>query len=192
MSKIESITNQEALEIIEQYKATQQQELLGKLYAPYMKMVLSIGLNYFKQYSSAEDLVMNVYEKLGKKLQTNSITNFSSWLYTVAKNECLMELRKTKREFSTDDFSYQKEFMESEEVLHLFHENEKEQKVSALNDCIQQLKNEQKICVQEFYLNNQSYKEIELKTGLELKKVKSHIQNGKRNLKLCMEKKNGK
>jgi RNA polymerase sigma-70 factor (ECF subfamily) len=44
-----------------------------------------------------------------------------------------------------------------------------------------------------FYLEQKCYKDIADLTGYDLNKVKSAIQNGKRNLKICMERKeNGK
>jgi RNA polymerase sigma-70 factor (ECF subfamily) len=42
--------------------------------------------------------------------------------------------------------------------------------------------------VELFYLQNKCYKEIAEDTGMDWNKVRSHIQNGRRNLKICMEK----
>ena len=152
-----------------------------------MEMVLAIGLKYYKDKVKAEDLVMNVYEKLTVKAKTHQVNNFSSWLYSIAKNECLMDLRKKKREYATDDFSYQKQFMESKQVMHLFKENTEEAQFAALEKCLDQLNTEQKLCIEKFYLNEKSYKEIVDETDYDYNSVKSHIQNGKRNLKNCVE-----
>ena len=152
-----------------------------------MKMVLAVGLKYYRDMNEAEDLVIHVFEVLHKKAFRHDVKNVSSWLYTLAKNECLMDLRKKKREFSTDDFSYHDQAVESEELLHLFKGNDDERQLTALRDCIEQLKEEQQLTVKEFYLEQKSYKEIADEQELDLKKVKSYIQNGKRNLKNCIE-----
>ena len=152
-----------------------------------MEMVLAIGLKYYKDRTKAEDLVMNVYEKLTVKAKTHQVNNFSSWLYSIAKNECLMDLRKKKREYATSDFSYQKQFMESKQLMHLFKENKVEAKFTALEKCLDQLNAEQKLCIEKFYLNEKSYKDIVAETDYDYNSVKSHIQNGKRNLKNCVE-----
>ena len=157
-----------------------------------MEMVLAIGLKYYKDRTKAEDLVMNVYEKLTVKAKTHQVNNFSSWLYSIAKNECLMDLRKKKREYATSDFSYQKQFMESKQLLHLFKENKVEAKFTALEKCLDQLNAEQKLCIEKFYLNEKSYKDIVAETDYDYNSVKSHIQNGKRNLKNCVEEEYGK
>jgi RNA polymerase sigma-70 factor (ECF subfamily) len=57
-----------------------------------------------------------------------------------------------------------------------------------LEKCIETLGDEQKQCVKLFYLQEKCYKEITESTGFDMNKVKSYIQNGKRNLKICMEK----
>ena len=157
-----------------------------------MEMVFAIGLKYYKDRTMAEDLVMNVYEKLTVKAKTHQVNNFSSWLYSIAKNECLMDLRKKKREYATSDFSYQKQFMESKQLMHLFKENKVEAKFTALEKCLDQLNAEQKLCIEKFYLNEKSYKDIVAETDYDYNSVKSHIQNGKRNLKNCVEEEYGK
>lgn len=181
------LNNQKALELLKKYKESGNMHTLGQLYAPYMEMVLAIGFKYYKDRYRAEDLVIIVFEKIKDKAKSHNISNFSSWLYSLAKNECLMALRKTKKEFSTDNFSYQENFMESEQVFHLFHENEQEKQLTKLETCIEQLKTEQKFCIEAFYLKKKTYQEIAQEQHLELKKVKSAIQNGKRNLKNCIE-----
>ena len=175
-----------------QYQKDTKPETLGKLYAPFMEMVLAIGLKYFQDRQKAEDLVMKVYEKLVEKAKHHEVNNFSSWLYSLAKNECLMELRKKKREYSTEEFNYQQQFMESEKMLHLFTENKEQAQFSALEACLDELNAEQKLCVEKFYLQNKTYKEIVAETAFDYNRVKSHIQNGKRNLKHCIEEKDGK
>jgi RNA polymerase sigma-70 factor (ECF subfamily) len=58
-----------------------------------------------------------------------------------------------------------------------------------LEEAIQELSEEQKLCVNLFYLQKKSYQQITDRTGFTLMQVKSYIQNGKRNLKIILEKK---
>lgn len=162
------------------------QEALGRLYKSYMPLVYGVCLKYLKERSAAQDMVMQVYEKLLQKLPHQEIHNFKSWLYVLTKNECLMALRSAqkKNEQSLEDFS--QIFMETEQSHH--HESEQlENDLNKLSDCIKQLKSAQQVSIKQFYLEKKCYQEIANSTGEELKKVKSHIQNGKRNLKICIE-----
>ena len=128
---------------------------------------------------------MDIYELIAVKLLTTEVRHFKSWLYMVSKNHCLMILRKHNPEVHTEVF------MESSEEMHLKEDKlDLEQDLESLEICIEQLKEEQKRCVKQFFLERHTYQFISEETGLTLKKVKSHIQNGKRNLKICMEEKN--
>ncbi len=152
-----------------------------------MKLVFSVGLKYFRDSSKAEDLVIDVYEILDKKLANQDIKNVSSWIYSVARNECLMELRRTKKEYSTDGEEFRTLSVESNEFLHLFSDESSEAIFERLEDCIEQLNKDQNLSIKEFYLKQKTYKNIALEHEIDIKKVKSLIQNGKRNLKNCME-----
>ena len=133
----------------------------------------------------AQDAVMSIYEIISEKLMTTEVQHFKSWLYMVSKNHCLMELRKKNPEVNSEVF------MESAIDVHLNDEKvELENDLVALEACIEELKAEQQQCVKLFFLEKNSYQEVNEKTGLEMKRVKSHIQNGKRNLKMCLENKN--
>ncbi|SMG51645.1 RNA polymerase sigma-70 factor, ECF subfamily [Marivirga sericea] len=174
--------------LLEQFCESQDLDLLGKLYQPYMHLVYGVCLKYLKDKDSAQDAVMAIFEELVLKLPKHEVENFKSWLYVLSKNHCLMELRKQKRK-RTDNFDYSDlELMENGQVLH--HEENytfQEDNLERLTACIAQLKMEQKLCVELFFLDKKSYQEITDSTSYELKKVKSYIQNAKRNLKLCME-----
>ena len=150
-----------------------------------MHLVYGLCLKYLKNREESQDAVMAIYEHISQKLLTIEVQHFKSWLYMVSKNHCLMELRKKNPETHTDFF------MESNEVVHLNDDKEAlEKDLEALEACIEELKQEQKQCVQLFLLEKKSYQQVNVQTGIDLKKVKSHIQNGKRNLKLCLESKN--
>lgn len=161
------------------------QRILGTLFARYSALVYGVSLKYLKNRDDAKDAVMQIFEKLPKNIREHTIQHFKSWLYVTSRNHCLMKLRSEKGRHAqeiTDDL------MELPLVLHLEDErNPIEADLQKLEKCIEELKDEQKHCIQLFYLKEQCYKEIASKTGLEINKVKSHIQNGKRNLKICIE-----
>ena len=178
----------EEKELIRQFRKTNDLNLLGKVYAPYMHLVYGVCLKYFKNREQSQDAVMAIFEELIIKLPKFEIENFKSWLYVLSKNHCLMELRKQKKHLSENIDDLPQYFMETSHQLH--HEDSRirdEDNLEKLNLCISKLKSEQKLCVELFYLEKKSYFEIQEITAFDLKKVKSYIQNGKRNLKLCME-----
>ena len=172
------------LELIAQYKVSADQVLLGVLYNRYMTLVYGVCLKYLKDREEARDAVMQIFEKLMVSLKEYDIAHFKSWLYVTARNHCLMSLRARKgKNFQEISGAV----MENEMLLHLREEPEMESNLTKLEKCIEHLVAEQKNCVQLFYLQQKCYKEIVQITGFDDNKVKSYIQNGKRNLKICME-----
>lgn len=172
--------------LIEKYKQTGDIAFLGILYERYMHLVYGVCLKYLKNREESQDATMQIFEKLVDNLKKHEVQNFKSWLHVTAKNHCLMYLRSQKNKHS-EEFS--DTIMENDYMLHPTDDStvKLEEDITKLELCIEQLQNEQKACIQLFYLQKKSYKEIEQITDFELKKVKSHIQNGKRNLKLCIE-----
>jgi RNA polymerase sigma factor (sigma-70 family) len=148
-----------------------------------MDLVYGVCLKYIKDPEDAKDCVLNIFEELVTKLQRHEVENFKGWLYQLTKNHCLMKLRKQKAVTVNIDMS----FMQSEENVHLDGELEKEENFKQMQYCLGQLNNEQRRVIELFYLNNKCYKEIAEITGIEINKVRSFIQNGRRNLKICME-----
>jgi RNA polymerase sigma-70 factor (ECF subfamily) len=179
-------------ELLTDYLKTRDMEIPGELYARYMRLVYGVCLKYFKEREKSKDAVIQIFEKLVIEIGKHEIRNFKSWLYVVAKNHCLMEIRKTEpgKIISIGDENEMASFMENEAELHPVDREPDEMDKQALNDCIEKLKNEQKSCIRLFYFENKSYREICTTLNLEEKKVKSYIQNGKRNLKICLENKN--
>jgi len=178
-------------ELLSEFSKKQNPEVLGELYSRYMHLVYGVCLKYFKEPEKSKDAVINIYEKIQNEIHRHSIKNFKSWLYVVTKNYCLMELRKTKpgRLVLSSDEKELSFFMENEPELHPIDKEQSEETEKALGDCIEKLKAEQKKCIRLFYFDNKCYREISALLKIEEKKVKSCIQNGKRNLKICMEKK---
>lgn len=179
----------EELALIDRYKKTGDLAIAGALYKKYMHLVYGLCLKYLKNREDSQDAVMQLFEKVSESLKTHEVTNFKSWLYVVSKNFCLMQLRSKQHKVHAHSQDIDRIDMENGMLLH--HDDEPsvlEEDLSKLELCIEQLQEEQKTCIQLFYLQKRSYNEIALSTSYELKKVKSYVQNGKRNLKICMEK----
>ncbi|MDX1936416.1 MAG: sigma-70 family RNA polymerase sigma factor [Flavihumibacter sp.] len=173
-------------ELVLAYQQTGNLEVLGSLYQRYMDLVYGVCLKYLEDSENAKDAVMQVFEELVVKLQKHEVDNFKSWLYTLAKNYCLMQLRsrKNKKVISIDE-----QLVQNGEEMHLNGELQKEQQFTQLEACLQTLQEEQRKVVELFYLQQKCYNEITALTGMDWNKVRSLIQNGRRNLKICMEKK---
>jgi len=172
-------------ELVVWYKKDGDIRLLAELYGRYMDLIFAVCLKYLKEPEAAKDAVMGIFEELISKLLKYEVGNFKGWLYTLSRNYCLMQLRSKKRivDLSDDDL------MQSTENLHLNGVFEREENLTQLEKCLESLSPEQKQTVQLFYLKEKSYKEIAGLTNTEWNQVRSLIQNARRNLKNCMEKK---
>lgn len=185
-----SIKSKTDRELLAGFKKDGNSDQLGELYSRYLHLVYGVCLKYFSETEKSKDAVIEIYEKIQNEIVNHEVKNFKSWLYIVTKNYCLMELRKTKSEKIVlfENENALSGFMESEPVLHPL-DNEQLNNEKKLNDCIKKLKNEQKNCIRYFYFENKCYREISELLKTTEKKVKSYLQNGKRNVKICMEKK---
>ncbi len=180
-----STPNSTDAELVLIYKDKGELDTLATLYQRYMELVYGVCLKYLPDEESAKDAVMNIFEELIVKLKQHDIENFRGWLHVVARNHCLMQLRSVKNIKTT---SLNESIVQLEENLHLNGIMEKEFALDQMTACLQTLPNEQQQCVELFYLQNKSYNEIVTITGFDWKSVRSYIQNGRRNLKLCMDK----
>jgi RNA polymerase sigma-70 factor (ECF subfamily) len=178
---------QDDSELLKKYLSTGDLELLGTLYNRYIHLVYGVCLKYFKDREKSKDAVNEIFEKLIKEVSRFEIQKFRSWLYVLVKNHCLMEIRRARNEQKRfDQFSHDR-FMESVDITHPIDEERDDALEERLIQCMEKLKQEQYSCIRLFYYENCCYKEIAGKLGIEEKKVKSYIQNGKRNLKICLE-----
>lgn len=180
-------------ELVLTYRQTGNRWPVGELFKRHSLMCFTVCMKYLKQEDAAHDATMAVFEQLFTYLQTHEVHNFRSWLHTVCKNHCLMLLRKPVRETSLGYGEDEKEgtgFMESGRFMHQ-EDNaaEQETKLVALEEAVAALKDQQRQCIALFYLELKSYEEITRITGYSLNEVKSHIQNGRRNLALALNKK---
>ncbi|HXR83321.1 MAG TPA: sigma-70 family RNA polymerase sigma factor [Hanamia sp.] len=171
-------------DLVKQYKSGGDINVLGELYTRYMDLVYGVCLKYFKEPEEAKDAVINIFEELVTKLKKYEVSNFKSWLYQLTKNHCLMKIRSGKSNPVVADIN----------IMHLAENNhpdniaEKEKQLNGMENCIEQLPAEQKHAIQLFYLQEKCYKEIADITKTDINRVRSFIQNGRRNLKICMEK----
>lgn len=172
-------------ELVAAYKQSGDMEYLSTLYQRYMELVFGVCLKYFKDTERSKDAVMDIFEELATKLKKYEVDNFKGWLHVLARNYCLMQLR-SPRDIKRTEFNAA--FMQSEENEHLKHEHlEKEENFKKLEHCIEVLPDEQKQSIDLFFRQNKCYNEIAAITGYDWNKIRSYIQNGKRNLKICME-----
>lgn len=186
MAFLKNISSVEAsdAELVARYKQSGDLKDVGDLYQRYMELVYGVCLKYLKQPENAQDSVIAIFEELVTKLKKHEVDNFKAWLYTLAKNHCLMRLRSEKKQVTVN---FDVELMQSEENLHLNGELEKEENFRKMEYCMGQLPAEQQKVIELFYLQGKCYNEITESTGLDWNKVRSFIQNGRRNLKICME-----
>lgn len=155
-----------------------------------MDLVFGVCLKYFKDAERSKDAVMDIFNELNTKLKVHEVDNFKGWLHVLSRNYCLMQLRSPKNLKTTE---FNSTFMYSNQNTHLNDELlEKEENYKKLENCIGKLPDEQKQTVQLFYLESKCYNEIAEITGFDWNKVRSYIQNGKRNLKICLEENIGK
>lgn len=172
--------------LLMRYRENGKVEELSVLYERYMPMIYGVALKYLKNADDARDAVMEMFEELLEKVLKYEIVQFRTWLYSYVRNFCLQELRRRSKNVPVE---LTENFMESCDDFNLDHIREQEDRERVLMQCVEALPEKQRISVCRFFFEERSYKEIEEATGFSMKLVKSFIQNGKRNLKLCLEKK---
>ena len=181
--ELEKLSEQE---ILKRYKLQSETEYVGEIFVRYMPLIYGLCLKLLKNKAESEDATMGIFELLAKKLKTQNVDNFKSWLYTVSKNYCFEILRQKQRTLTKEkDFS----IVQSEAIFHPDDVNDDEEIFEKLENCISLLPDLQKVIIRMFYYEKKSYQEIVDKEGLSWKQVRSNIQNGRRNLKNCMEQK---
>jgi len=169
--------------LLKRYRETGDMAILAELFKRYSSMVYYVCLRYLQDGDKSKDAAMQIFEELIAKVNKHDIKQFSSWLYVLSRNYCLMQLRADKKMPSV----VIDEFMELPDALHQDTED-KEKQLTALERCMEKLPPGQKQSIDLFFMNEKCYKEITVLTGYTLNEVKSFIQNGKRNLKICIEK----
>jgi len=179
------------ISLINAYRQSGDKQVIGILFERYATMVFGVSMKYLKNEDDAKDAVLQIFEKLMTDLKKYEITRFSSWLHSVVKNYCFMQLRNKEALYMREsELKEQQLFMESQALSNLEEGSLDDLYLGNMEKAIESLNNEQKICIELFYLKEESYQDISELTGFSLNQVKSYIQNGKRNLKIYLQKLN--
>jgi RNA polymerase sigma-70 factor (ECF subfamily) len=177
-------------ELIRLYFSGKDERVAAELFNRFTHLVFGVCMKYLRNSEDARDAVMQIFEDFLMSDEPVGIRNFSAWLFTVAKNHCLMKLRSKKPALQADEkkmLKLEREIMELPHVMHHYDEEEHNMIINRLQQALQKLNPGQKLCVELFYLEDKQYKEICDLTGYDLMAVKSYIQNGKRNLKILLQ-----
>ena len=178
------------MELLDKYKQDGRNMWVGELYGRYSHLVFGVCLKYLKDEENAKDATLAIFEKLISDLKTREVATFQHWLYAISRNHCLDVLRSSGREEKRKIVYHHENAMNMHQELDaVSFADMKEAGLSKLEHAIAALNDDQLQCVTLFYINEKSYKEITETTGYTLGEVKSHIQNGKRNLRLLLDKK---
>ena len=184
VDRYHDITDQE---LLGNFYASQDNKWLGILLERYTLLLLGVCMKYLKNEEEAKDSVQQIFLKAITELNKYRVEYFKSWVYMVAKNHCLMKLRDRQGKIPaelTEKLTAAADTMTDTNAL---WENDKT--LDLMSQSLKELNPEQRQCVTLFYLDKKSYLEISEQTGYSLLQVKSYIQNGKRNLKILIEKK---
>jgi RNA polymerase sigma-70 factor (ECF subfamily) len=176
-------------ELVKQFRRSGDSQLLAELFQRYTHLVYGVCLKYLENDEASRDAVMDIFEFISVNLHKYEIGNFKNWLYTVSRNHCMMEFREKKKHIKLIRNELEKNEearMESEHELHLFSEENIPAPTDRMKHALAELDEGQRICLELMYLQEKSYREIADITGYSMNQVKSYIQNGKRNLKLML------
>lgn len=175
-------------ELLKQYKQSGNKELFADLFKKHVSVVYGSCLFYLQDKDEAQDATMQLFEKLMLDINNREIDNFKGWLSFVVRNHCISLIRKNKSASkniqSYYEFEYENPSYEEEEKINSISDDVL---LENMKSCLPKLKENQRICVELFYLKNKSYQDIANETPFSLNEIKSYIQNGKRNLKLLIE-----
>lgn len=179
---MQDIESKEDKILVQDYKNDADQKIIGELYKRYNRLVFGSCLKYLKDVGLAEDAVNDIFIQVSKKLKSHNVEYFKSWLYTVTRNHCIEILRKENRHKDKKNSS---ELMYTESVFHPDDVVDADT-IKVLTECIEQLPTNQQKCIQLFYYEKVSYQNIAETLEINWNKVRSFIQNGRRNLKNCI------
>ncbi|ODS84225.1 MAG: hypothetical protein ABS46_04295 [Cytophagaceae bacterium SCN 52-12] len=169
--------------LIRTYRLSGDLNVLGRIYQPYMEQLFLVCYRYFRSEEDARDAVMELFEKLSCELKSHEPVHFRAWLYSVARNYCLMKLRRNEAAGNAVHPGRAEHHETEEEAFSV-----SDAQLDLLTHCIGQLPEHQQRAVELFYLKEMCYRQIAGVTGFSMQRIKSYLQNGKRNLKNCLEK----
>ncbi|MBL7961624.1 sigma-70 family RNA polymerase sigma factor [bacterium] len=176
-------------ELIESYRHSRDERYLSELFSRYAYLVYFLCNKYFDTKVDSDDAAIEIFTKISNKLLEIDVKNFKSWLYHVTKNFCLDKVNKNNNiqcEFvpiSDDDENL---FMQFPQFDRLMGTNADQ--VELLQEAVRKLDPEQKECVKLFYFKKKSYNEIMEIKQWDMDKVRSRLQNARRNIIMYLEK----
>lgn len=173
-------------EILDRFYSDRDNQWLGQLLNRYTLLLFGVSMKYLKNEEEAKDAVQQIFLKALTELQKYRVEYFKSWLYMVAKNHCLMKIRDRQGK-QPAELKEETTYIAAEDSLDQVHE--KDITLDLMEQSLNELNAAQQECLKSFYLEKRSYQEIADQTGFTTALVKSHIQNGKRNLRIILEKK---
>ncbi len=180
--------------LLERYQRSREPADLSPLYDRYLELIYGNCLHYLGTTERAEDATAAVFEELLRKLPGQRIETFRAWLRTFVRNFCLMQLRREKRDPLRQTAAHEigSDLMQSAAAEHPDYDLDPADTTERhLKDCLQQLNDLQRDCIRQFYYQDRSYREIAETLQLATGRVRSHLQNGRRNLRRCLEEKSG-
>ncbi len=182
MQKLNHIDDKE---LLQKFYEDHNNEWLGILLSRYSLLLFGVCMKYLKNEDDAKDCVQQIFLKVINELHKYKVEYFKSWIYMIARNHCMMKFRDKEKHTieinenissAPDDITDKNFFIDKDNAL------------TKMQLAIQQLSTEQKQCINLFYLEKKSYAQICAESGFSMMQVKSNIQNGKRNLRLALEK----
>ncbi|MCC7332050.1 MAG: sigma-70 family RNA polymerase sigma factor [Flavobacteriales bacterium] len=184
--KSKNISNYSDNELITDYKKNGDKQVVGELFGRYSHLVFGVCMKYLKDEEESKDAVLEIFEQLMDDLKRFQISNFKSWLHSVCRNHCLMKIREEQVQLKKiNEYQYVTEYEGVVEYSFQKHEKQiQETQLTDLEKAMMELKDEQRICIELFFLKEKCYEDVAKITGYTMSQVKSHIQNGKRNLSI--------
>lgn len=174
-------------ELIARYQNSEDDAFFEELFTRYQDKVLPICFKLLRDKEECQDACMEIFEKARKGLRKENVDRFNSWLYILIKNHCYDQIRKRKRRLTTSSYAEE----ELEEILwkkgpdeRLNGDGYRQEKLREVEAVLSRLDEAQRVCVDAFYCQGKSYKEIAEETGYTSNQVKSYLQNGIRNLRI--------
>ncbi len=175
--------------LVTEYRKYGDLRVFSALFLRYYHLLIGVCMKYLGHTEDSKDAVMDIFEKASGDLRKHDVQHFRSWIYVTTRNHCLMKLRKDKShpENVTDYEFVLHNSMESKHIWHPVNEDTSDEELEILEKCMGRLPDAQQECIRLFYFKKQSYMQMADKLSIEIKKIKSYLQNGKRNLKICIE-----
>ncbi|HEY0261636.1 MAG TPA: sigma-70 family RNA polymerase sigma factor, partial [Chitinophagales bacterium] len=175
-------------ELVDCYRNSHDVNYISELYLRYTHLVYGTCLKYLNNGEDAKDATKQIFELLVRELKKHRVTIFKTWLHGVVQNFCTMESRKnTATATVPPPKKTTKEIPIRIESVDEAHQTESEEDRKLLTQTLirnlHTLKDEQRKCLQFFYIDKMNYNAIEDRTGYTQNEIKNYIQNGKRNLK---------